>query len=113
LSEWRRLAGYCGACATWNATLPHANCARQATVSAISLDHEEFLLTCDQCHEVWLIEDTQMICQACGYVQPIAMSDCLVQIGPDDRVLAADGPVVYILLGSGTLLITHRGCVLA
>ena len=113
MSEWRQLVGYCGACATWSAAVPHVACGRDPVASAISLDPEEFLLTCDQCHEVWLIEATQLICPACGHNQPVEMRDDPVELHLDDRVLGADGPVVYVLLRSGALMITHRSCISA
>lgn len=111
MSEWYGLAAYCGGCETWSDSIPHVECAQGPAGSALALDPDEFLLTCGKCHEVWLIEDTEALCSTCGYVQSIEMRDDDVQLEAEGRLLAADGPIVYILRHAGPLLITHRGCI--
>jgi hypothetical protein len=107
VSEWRQLQAYCANCGTWGTTLAHQACARAP--GAALLDPEEFLLTCTACHEIWLAEDTEAICPACQHTQPVTFRDTPLRLADGDRLLATDGTVVYVLLQSGSLLITHRG----
>jgi hypothetical protein len=109
LSEWRRLSAYCGSCAAWSAAIPHQKC--QAAEGAIALDAGEFLLACGACHEVWLAEGIEAACPACGHIQIIEFRDDRVHLQDGDQPLASDGTVVYVLLRSGVLLITRRGCI--
>jgi hypothetical protein len=109
VSEWRRLAAYCGSCGAWASTLPHQACPQGAGESAVALDPDEFLLTCDTCHEVWLADAALAVRLPCGHTQAIELRDAAVRLESGDRLLATDGAVVYVLLGSGALLIAHRG----
>lgn len=108
MSTWRHLIAYCTDCESWADAVAHSECARGASDSAIFLDLDESLLTCGKCHEVWLIEDTRVVCPTCGHVQKIEFRDDMVHLQADDHILASDGAVVYVRMQSGSLLITHR-----
>ena len=73
------------------------------------LDAGESLLTCSACQQVWLIEDTEAVCPACGYVQTILFSDDTIHLQAGDQLLAVDGAIVYILVASGSVIIARRG----
>jgi hypothetical protein len=107
VSEWRQLLTYCANCDDWAGVLAHRGCARAP--GAVLLDPEEFLLTCTACHEIWLVDDTEAICPACAHAQPIVFRDTSLRLAAGDRLLASDGTVVYVLLQSGEVVITHRG----
>jgi hypothetical protein len=101
---------YCSTCQNWHDRLPHEECTQGGNASAVFLDHGEGLLTCSICQQVWLMEDTEAVCPACKLPQQIAFREDTVQLQSGDRLLATDGALVYVRLESGSLLITHRSC---
>jgi hypothetical protein len=107
MSEWRQLLAYCANCDSWADALPHRGCARPLAGDVV-FDPEECLLACTACSEVWLADDTEATCPACGHGQAIGFSDTPQSLHSGDQLLASDGTVVYVLLQSGSLLITHR-----
>ena len=109
MSEWRQLLAYCASCDDWTSVLAHQGCAR--TAGAVLLDPEEFLLSCTACHDIWLVDDTAAICPARARAQPIAFRDTPLRLAAGAPLLASDGTVVYVLLETGEVLITHRGYV--
>ena len=110
MSGWQQLRVYCGACRTWGETLPHAECTQGSSDSALFLDHSGGLLTCNTCHQVWLMEDIEAVCPVCNLAQQMAFREDTLYLHLDDQLLAVDGALVYVLLQSGSLVITHRSC---
>jgi hypothetical protein len=108
LSTWQQLIGYCRTCATWRDALPHTECEVAADSSALLLNYGEGLLTCTSCQQVWLTEETQIICPACGQPQQIRFVEDTIELQPEDLVLAIEGALAYILAQSGALVIAPR-----
>jgi hypothetical protein len=66
------------------------------------------LLTCTSCQQVWLTEETEIICPICNQPQQISFVEDMVELQPEDLVLAVEGSLAYILVQSGTLVIAPR-----
>jgi hypothetical protein len=103
--------GYCRTCETWRDALPHAECTHSSTESALLLNHGESLLTCTSCQQVWLTEDTEIICPICNQPQQIAFAEDMVELQPDDLVLAVEGSLAYILQFETLVIAARRALV--
>ena len=108
MSEWQQLMVYCSTCQHWHDTLPHQECTQGRNESAVLLDHGGGLLTCSTCQQIWLMEDTEVVCPVCHLPQHIAFCEDTLHLQPDDQLLALDGALAYVRLQSGSLVIAHR-----
>ena len=111
MSTWQQLMGYCRTCETWRDALPHAECTHSITESALLLNHGESLLTCTSCQQVWLTEDTEIICPSCNQPQQIAFAEDMVNLQPFDLVLAVEGSLAYILQSEILVIAPRRALV--
>jgi hypothetical protein len=108
LSTWQQLMGYCRTCEIWRDALPHTECTQAINESALLLNYGESLLTCTSCQQVWLTEETEIICPICNQPQQISFVEDMVELQAEDLVLAVEGSLAYILVQSGTLVIAPR-----
>jgi hypothetical protein len=100
--------GYCRSCATWRDALPHEDCTQAADDSALLVNCGEGFLSCTRCQQIWLIEPIEIVCPSCNQSQQITFAEDTVHLQREDRVLAVEGSLVYILVNSETLVIAPR-----
>ena len=109
--NWKRLRGYCYGCGTWSSNNTHRNCPRagwrRGKPGVLWIDIVHMRLGCDKCKLAWKVEDNITYCP-CGHEQTTTYSEGGVAIGATDRLIAADGDVVFVLQQTGAVVVGRR-----